>query len=94
MEYNLPWLPQQQSVYIYIYIYLLNHVISLCRNPDYHQRPSAAEIRTTLCKSELFLFSWENENVSTSSKAKILGSPLEESKDLFEDLQTIYTTHT
>lgn len=68
-------------------------IYSLCllyRNPNPSNRPSFLEISTFLSVEDDVLLSWSNEDLEVSNAAHLLGSSLEEGKNLYLNLQNAY----
>ena len=81
-------------MYIYTYIlqyFLLPSPASKRRNPDHHSRLTFEDITRELATDPEALLSWSQQDKATSSKASVLGAPLEEGKHLYPDLQNKYT---
>ena len=65
----------------------------LCRNPDYHKRPSFKDLFIGLSVgNQDVLLSWAEDDRTMSGQADVLGAPLEEGKDLYKDLQFLYSS--
>ena len=65
---------------------------SLCahRNPNPVRRPTFDSIHNYLSLSDDFLLHWSDEDTPVSPMASLLGSPLEESSELYRDLQMVH----
>ena len=60
-----------------------------CRNPAHTERPTAANILGTFCKSERVLLAWREED-PVPLLSRTLGAPLSEGEALHRDLQDKY----
>ena len=60
------------------------------RNPEHSQRPPFSSIVVCLETSDEDLLKWNEGDRIVGKNAHILGAPLEESSDLFINLQRVY----
>ena len=60
------------------------------RNPEHNTRPTFEDITLDLARDPVVLLSWSQQDKETSSKAAVLGAPLEEGRHLYQDLQNKY----
>ena len=60
------------------------------RNPDHHSRRTFEDVTRELATDPETLLSWSQQDKETSSKASVLGAPLEEGKHLYQELQNKY----
>lgn len=61
------------------------------RNAEKSSRPDFAELVCTLSSPITDLLSWFEEDTKIHPQATVLGAPLEAGKDLYPELQKIYT---
>ena len=64
--------------------------IASTRNPDHKKRSEMSEILTEFLTQRNALMLWNTEDKSVSPQADVLGAPLEEGKNLYQDLQLCY----
>ena len=62
----------------------------ISRNPEHHARPTFEDITMDLARDPVVLLSWSQQDKETSSKAAVLGAPLEEGRHLYKKLQNKY----
>ena len=62
----------------------------ISRNPEHHARPTFEDITMDLARDPVVLLNWSQQDRETSSKAAVLGAPLEEGRHLYPDLQNKY----
>ena len=67
-----------------------NYIILFPRNPEHSQRPPFSSIVVYLETSDEDLLKWNEGDRIVGKNAHILGAPLEESSDLFINLQRVY----
>lgn len=66
-----------------------------CRQPESGRRPNFHQLVELLSQADFELFAWEEEDLSGSCydpRAKVIGAPLNVSKNLFTELQRLYIT--
>ena len=62
----------------------------LTRNADKQSRPDFAELVHALSSPVADLLSWSEEDMRIHPQARVLGAPLEASKNLYPELQGTY----
>ena len=67
-----------------------SHPTLISRNPEHHARPTFEDITLDLARDPVVLLSWSQQDKETSSKAAVLGAPLEEGRHLYKKLQNKY----
>ena len=72
------------------HIFTHNLTLYISRNPDHHSRPTFEDLARELYRDSEALLSWSQQDKETSSKASVLGAPLEKGKHLYQDLQNKY----
>ena len=60
------------------------------RNPQHHSRLSFEDLTRELARHPEELLSWSAQDKAVSSKAVVLGAPLEEGRQLYQELQEKY----
>ena len=70
---------------------LLNvtHPLSV-RNPEATERPKFTKLMTAFLSNPSLLLKWTAKDLSVSLQASMLGAPLEEGRDLYQNLQFEY----
>ena len=64
-----------------------------CRHPEPESRPSFFEILLVLQRPDFQLLRWSPEDKEAySEQARTLGGPLEDGKELYNEMQTVYAT--
>ena len=60
------------------------------RNPEHHARPTFEDLTRELARDPEELLSWSAQDKAVSSKAAVLGAPLQKAKQLYPRLQETY----
>ena len=64
----------------------------ICRHSDCHSRPTFEHLTRELDRDSEALLSWSEQDNAVSSKAIVLGAPLEAGKHLYQERQETYKT--
>ena len=93
-------LPQWPFYHIFVSTHVLGLVYNqsfpspyptyISRNPEHNTRPTFEDITMGLARDPVVLLSWSQQDKATSSKAAVLGAPLEEGRHLYKKLQNKY----
>lgn len=76
----------------FIALFHLSQPHCIYRHPDYHSRPTFEDLTRELDRDPEALLSWSDQDNTASSKAIVLGAPLEAGKQLYQELQEMYKT--
>ena len=81
-----------QCMYIAFYLAIAdNSLYIFYRNPNPRSRPQFGQIAKILDSNSGYLLSWSDEDKQNNDEGALkLGFPLEASRNLFYDLQTMY----
>ena len=60
------------------------------RNPEATERPKFTKLMTAFLSNPSLLLKWTEKDLSVSPQASMLGAPLEEGRDLYQNLQFKY----
>ena len=60
------------------------------RCPESSRRPTFAQLVEMLSQADFELLAWREEDTQIGPQVSMVGAPLEASKDLYSDLQTLY----
>ena len=60
------------------------------RKPEATERPRFTKLMTAFLSNPSLLLKWTEKDLSVSPQASMLGAPLEEGRDLYQNLQLKY----
>ena len=72
-----------------LFIHKLQFPLSI-RNPEATERPKFTKLMTAFLSNPSLLLKWTAKDLSVSPQASMLGAPLEEGRDLYQNLQFKY----
>ena len=70
-------------------LFSYEHNVQYFRNPEYSKRPTFDDLFEILNGCDDDLLDWSKEDKDTQ-KASVIGSPVEDGKYLYQDLQSTY----